>query len=246
MSASAVLRCTRHSRSPSRALPRWRTRRSTFSSRSAVALDKERVFAIAASLGQQYIEPGKHRQYDGRGEHGVAAAIGIADLEAVAGIPSEVPNAAAQVIEERDRPAEQQQYPDRRGNKRVRRREHLAASGHRDQPPGEEDRAHDQRNAGQPVQDRQDRRDLKTVPIRKHEWRQWAFHGDTPSSVLIMPCRWFDLASEDRVADCSIEQHQRKTSKSGTNQRLSCVPDSRRWRARPPRTRAPCRIEPSW
>src|ERR1700732_2370107 len=31
MRASAVLRCTRHSCSPSRALPRWRTRRSTFS-----------------------------------------------------------------------------------------------------------------------------------------------------------------------------------------------------------------------
>ena len=37
MSASAVWRCSRHSRRPSRALPRWRTRRSTFSSRSAVA-----------------------------------------------------------------------------------------------------------------------------------------------------------------------------------------------------------------
>src|ERR1700730_4216956 len=99
MRASAVLRCTRHSCSPSRALPRWRTRRSTFSSRSAVAFDKERVFAIATSLGQQYIEPGEHGQYDGRGKHDVAAAIGVADLEAETGIPSEVPDAAAQVIE---------------------------------------------------------------------------------------------------------------------------------------------------
>src|SRR6202022_3586084 len=123
MSASAVLRCTRHSRSPSRALPRWRTRRSTFSSRSAVALDKERVFAIATSLGQQYVEPGEHGQHDGRGEHRVAAAIGVTDLEAVAGIPSQVPDAAAQGIEERDRPAEQQQYPDRQGKKGGGRRE---------------------------------------------------------------------------------------------------------------------------
>src|SRR6476660_9134721 len=99
MSASAVLRCRRHSCSPSRALPRWRTRRSTFSSRSAVAFDKERVFAITASLGQQYVEPGKHAHHDGRGEHGVATPIGVAHLEAVAGIPSEGPNAAAQVIE---------------------------------------------------------------------------------------------------------------------------------------------------
>src|ERR1700730_15579408 len=99
MRASAVLRCTRHSCNPSRALPRWRTRRSTFSSRSAVAFDKERVFAIAASLGQQYVEPGEHGQNDGRGEHGVATAISIPDLEAVAGIPREVPNAVAQVIE---------------------------------------------------------------------------------------------------------------------------------------------------
>src|SRR5882672_9672588 len=107
MSASAVLRCTRHSAKPSRALPRWRTRRSTFSSRSAVAFDKERVFAIATSLGQQYVEPGEHGQHQGRGEHGVAGAISVADLEAVARIPSEVPNAAAQVIEKGDRPAEQ-------------------------------------------------------------------------------------------------------------------------------------------
>src|SRR5580692_12764327 len=106
MRASAVLRCTRHSAKPSRALPRWRTRRSTFSSRSAVAFDKERVFAIATSLSQQYVEPGEHGQHDGCGEHGVPAAIGVPDLEAVAGIPSEVPDAAAQVIEKHDRPAE--------------------------------------------------------------------------------------------------------------------------------------------
>src|SRR5260370_25666952 len=116
MSASAVLRCTRHSAKPSRALPRWRTRRSTFSSRSAVAFDNERVFAIAASLGQQYVEPSEHSQHRGRGEHGVAAAIGVPDLEAVAGIPSQVPDAAAQVIEKGDRPAEQQQYPAWRGD----------------------------------------------------------------------------------------------------------------------------------
>src|SRR6202022_1244823 len=100
MRASAVLRCSRHSAKPSRALPRWRTRRSTFSSRNAVAFDKERVFAIATSLGQQYREPSEHGQHDRRGEHGVAAAIGVADLEAVAGIPNQVPDAAAQVIEE--------------------------------------------------------------------------------------------------------------------------------------------------
>src|SRR5437667_2470286 len=111
MRASAVLRCSRHSCRPSRALPRWRTRRSTFSSRSAVAFDKERVFAIATSLGQQYVEPGEHGQHDGRREHGVAAAIGLADLEAVARIPGEMPDAAAQVIEKRYRPAEQQQHP---------------------------------------------------------------------------------------------------------------------------------------
>src|SRR4051794_41107476 len=117
MSASAVRRCSRHSAKPSRALPRWRTRRSTFSSRSAVAFDMERVFAIVNSLGQQYVEPGEHGQYDCRGEHGEAAAVGVADLETVTGIPSQMPDAAAQVIEERDRPAEQQQHPDRRGDK---------------------------------------------------------------------------------------------------------------------------------
>src|SRR5262249_5600250 len=43
--------------------------------------------------------------------------------------------------------------------------------------PCEEDRADGQRNAGEAVQDRQGRRDLKAVPRRKHEWRQRAFHN---------------------------------------------------------------------
>src|SRR6266850_2948413 len=134
MRASAVLRCTRHSAKPSRALPRWRTRRSTFSSRSAVAFDKERVFAIATSLGQQYVEPGEYGQHDGRGEHGVAAAIGVGDLEAVAGIPGEMPDAAAQVIEERDRPAKQKQHPDRRSDESMGRCKQFATRRDGDEP----------------------------------------------------------------------------------------------------------------
>src|SRR5260370_25423575 len=100
MSAIAVHRCSRHSCSPLRALPRWRTRRSTDSSRSAVEFDKEREFAISDLLGQKHVEPGEHGQQDGRGEHDVAAAINAPDLEAVASIPGATPHAAAQLTEE--------------------------------------------------------------------------------------------------------------------------------------------------
>src|SRR6516162_9898077 len=60
------------------------------------------------------------------------------------------------------------------------------------------------------MQDRQSRGNLKTVPRRKHKWRQWTFHGCTSSSVLIMPWRWFDLAPKDAVADDGVDQHQRE------------------------------------
>jgi hypothetical protein len=88
-------------------------------------------------LDQPYREPGDDRQHDGCGEHGVAAEMSRSDVEPVPGIPGEMTDAIAQMVEERDRPQEQQQYPDRRRNKGVRRCEHLAARRHGDEPPGE-------------------------------------------------------------------------------------------------------------
>jgi hypothetical protein len=82
-----------------------------------------------------------------------AAAICVPDLEAIAGIQSEMPDAAGQAIEEGDRPAEQQQHANRRGDERLCRPEHLAAGGHRDQPPGQQDGAQSQRNPSESVQD---------------------------------------------------------------------------------------------
>src|SRR5258705_3489870 len=116
MSAIAVKRCTLHSCSPLRALPKCLTRRSTVSSRNAVEFAKEGAFAIESLLSQKHIEPGEHGQHRRRGEDRVAAAIGVLELEAVAGVPGEMADAAAQVIEERNRPARQKQHPDRRSD----------------------------------------------------------------------------------------------------------------------------------
>ena len=60
-------------------------------------------------------------------------------------------DAIAQMEEERDRPQEQQQHPDRRSDEGVRRGEDLAARRHGYEPPGEQDRAHRKRNAGEPL-----------------------------------------------------------------------------------------------
>jgi hypothetical protein len=100
----------------------------------------------------------------GCGEDRVAAAIGVGKFEAITRIPREMSDAAAQVIEEGDRPEEQQQHPDRRNEEGVGCCKQFAARGHSHEPPGEQDRADGQRNAGEAVQDRQGRRDLKPVP----------------------------------------------------------------------------------
>ena len=108
MRASAVQRCTRHSFNPSRALPRWRTRRSIVSSRSAVAFDNE-VSGIACLL-EKHVKPGDDGQQRGHDEDDDAVAVGVANLEAVSGVPGQMPESAAQVIEECRRPQEQQQH----------------------------------------------------------------------------------------------------------------------------------------
>ena len=63
MSASAVQRCSRHSCKPLRALPRWRTRRSTVSSRSCGRIRQRASVCHRNLLSQQpYVEPGEHGQ----------------------------------------------------------------------------------------------------------------------------------------------------------------------------------------
>src|SRR6267142_6041341 len=59
MTAIAVKRCNRHSRSPSRALPNWLTVRGTGLSRSAVASEREVAFVIGAQ-DLRYLSPAKH------------------------------------------------------------------------------------------------------------------------------------------------------------------------------------------
>src|SRR5208337_1317093 len=97
MRASAVRRCNRHSRSPLRALPSCRTRRNSVSSRSAVESGKEGAFAIDCLLDEKHIEPGESSQQRGRDEDRVAAAIGLPELEAEAGVPREMSDAVAQM-----------------------------------------------------------------------------------------------------------------------------------------------------
>src|SRR4051794_4425606 len=97
--------------------------------------------------------------------------------ESVRNVSYRSPHLGNTGIEERGRPEDQQQHTDWRSEKGVRRHEHLAAGRNGDEPPGEQDVADRQRDAREPVQDRQGRRDLEVVPRREHERRQWTFHG---------------------------------------------------------------------
>src|SRR6516162_3800984 len=57
--------------------------------------------------------------------------MGRSELEPPAGVPGEVPDAIAQMVEKRDRPKEQEQYPNRRSNKGMGCRKYFATCCHR-------------------------------------------------------------------------------------------------------------------
>jgi hypothetical protein len=95
----------------------------------------------------------------------------VAARTAVAGIPNEMTDAVAQVIEEGHRPAEQQHKADRRNEKRMGGHKQLAAGRYGDEPPNEQDGADCQRDAREPMKDRERRGDLEAIPDREHEGR---------------------------------------------------------------------------
>src|SRR3546814_1913996 len=69
-------------------------------------------------------------QHHRRGHHGPATACRGGDLEAVAGVPHQMPDAVAEMIEERIAPAEQQQPPDQRSDEALRGGEGVRSEEH--------------------------------------------------------------------------------------------------------------------
>src|SRR5690348_13259878 len=98
MSAIAVSRCIHQWPTPSLAEPRPRTR----------ARGVLRSSIIATSHQPQADDPRQDRGDQRDGNDDPAAAIGVLELEAVARIPEEMPDAIAKMIEGAEQPTAQQ------------------------------------------------------------------------------------------------------------------------------------------
>src|SRR5260370_25931055 len=105
MSAMAVSRCAHQWPTPSLAEPRPRARaRGVLRSSMRASLDQPEADDPRQSRGNQRDD-----------NDGPAAAIGILEIEAVARIPEQVPDAVAEVIEGAEQPAAQDDAADDRG-----------------------------------------------------------------------------------------------------------------------------------
>src|SRR5712691_6571632 len=109
-SASAVIRCAHQCSTPSLAEP------------SPIARPNgERMRGVnisSAPMGKAE-NPCHRGQYDCRRDHRPAAGVNLAQLETAAGIPPQVPQPVAQMVEEGEAPAEQQDPADPRAEKRL-------------------------------------------------------------------------------------------------------------------------------
>src|SRR5579883_3184916 len=99
-SAIAVTRWRDQCSTPSLAEPRPRARPSG---------ERRGGSAISAAPARQPGDPGGERQQRGRRDDDPAAGIDGLQLQGVAGIPPQMPDAVAEMVEQRDAPAEQQQ-----------------------------------------------------------------------------------------------------------------------------------------
>src|SRR5882672_8305734 len=141
ISAMAVIRCAHQWCTPSLAEPRPRARargvlRSPFMSHQPQPDDPRR-------------RGGDQRD----GDDGPAAAIGVLELETVAGVPEQVPDAVAQVIEAAEQPAAQEDAADDRGVEALEHRVGVGACRREHHPEGEIERPDRKRDAGGAMQD---------------------------------------------------------------------------------------------
>src|SRR3954471_17993764 len=69
---------------------------------------RKRWSAISIAPAGQADEPGGDCQHGGRGQNRPAAGIDALQFEAAAGVPPQMPDAVAEMVEQRHAPAEQQ------------------------------------------------------------------------------------------------------------------------------------------
>src|ERR1700730_1055908 len=99
-------------------------------------------------------DPGNQSQDGGRPDDNPPTNIGRFEIERMAGVPDEATDAIAQMIEQRQGAAEQEQEPDPGTEEILDTFIGLRPGSGGNQPPQEQDRPGAQRNAGSAVEDR--------------------------------------------------------------------------------------------
>src|SRR5260370_12030918 len=138
ISARAWRRWARRGLTPSLAEPRPRTRaRGVLRSSMRASLDQLEADDPRQSRGDQRDDNDRP-----------ATAIGVLELEAVARVPEQVPDAVAEMIEGAEQPAAQDDAADDRGVEALEQRIGARAGGGVDHPGREVERPHGERDAG--------------------------------------------------------------------------------------------------
>src|ERR1700746_1560142 len=156
-SAIAVMRCAHQCSTPSFAEPSPIARPSGERIRDAItsgnpACQEPGMSGNPASYSG---DPGYQSQHGGRPDDNPPTNIGRFEIERMAGVPDEVTDAIAQMIEQRQCPAEQQQEPDPGAEEILDAFIGLRPGSGGNQPPHEQDRPGAQRRAGSAVENRQ-------------------------------------------------------------------------------------------
>src|ERR1700704_941335 len=99
-----------------------------------------------------------HPCNDGQGggdrEYGPTAGIDAVQLQPAAGVPPQMPDAVAQMIEQREAPAEQEQEANPRAKKALDRGIRFGSIGRGAEPPHQQDRPDDERDPVGAMQNR--------------------------------------------------------------------------------------------
>src|SRR4029453_500636 len=162
ISATAVLRCAQKWCTPSLAEPRPRAReRGVLRS----------LFIAPSSRQPEADDPRHDRGGEGKGNDDPAAAIGILELEAVAHVPEQVPDAVAQVVEHAEQPAAEEDAAEDRDVETLEHGVRPGARGGEHHPDYEIESADRQRYARGAMQQRHHGGELPLVDLQMRRKR---------------------------------------------------------------------------
>src|SRR5437763_2646721 len=157
ISAIALMRCAHQCSTPSFAEPSPIARPSGERIRDAI---------MSGDPASYPGDPGNQSQHGGRPDDNPAANIGRFEIERMAGVPDEVTDAIAQMVEHRQGPAEQQQEADPGAEEILNAFIGLRPRSGGNQPPYEQDRPGTQSHTGSAMEDRHDGGELPSVDLK--------------------------------------------------------------------------------